>query len=91
VGAPVILTHELMPSRSRRLRRMSNSSSSSASSGGMDFTGALTILFIGLKLGGVITWPWLWVLSPLWIPIALLLGIGIIALIGVALAVIFDK
>lgn len=74
---------------------MSNSSSSSASSGGIGFTGALTILFIGLKLGGVITWPWLWVLSPLWIPIALLLGIGIIALIGAALAalltVIFDK
>ena len=32
------------------------------------FTGLLAILFIGLKLTGVITWPWLWVLSPIWIP-----------------------
>ena len=31
------------------------------------FTGLLTILFIGLKLTGYITWSWLWVLSPLWI------------------------
>ena len=44
---------------------MSNSSSSS--SGGIGFFGLLTILFIGLKLGGVINWSWLWVLSPLWI------------------------
>jgi hypothetical protein len=26
----------------------------------------LTTLFVGLKLGGVINWAWLWVLSPLW-------------------------
>ena len=31
------------------------------------FCGALTLLFIALKLCGTITWPWLWVLSPLWI------------------------
>lgn len=31
------------------------------------FCGALTILFIALKLCGTITWSWLWVLSPLWI------------------------
>lgn len=28
---------------------------------------ALTVLFIALKLGGVITWSWVWVLAPLWI------------------------
>lgn len=28
---------------------------------------ALTVLFIALKLGGVITWSWIWVLAPLWI------------------------
>jgi hypothetical protein len=44
---------------------MSNTSSSSG--GGIGFAGLLTILFIGLKLGGVINWSWLWVLSPLWI------------------------
>jgi hypothetical protein len=44
---------------------MSNSFSSSSS--GIGFPGLLTVLFIGLKLTGHITWPWVWVLSPLWI------------------------
>jgi uncharacterized protein (DUF983 family) len=34
---------------------------------GIGFVGLLTILFIGLKLTGTITWSWFWVLSPLWI------------------------
>ena len=28
---------------------------------------ALTILFIALKLTGYISWPWLWVISPIFI------------------------
>lgn len=44
---------------------MSNESSSSSS--GIGFVGMLAILFIGLKLGGVIDWAWIWVLSPIWI------------------------
>jgi hypothetical protein len=43
------------------------SSNSSSTSGGIGFSGALTLLFIGLKLGNVIDWSWWWVLSPLWI------------------------
>jgi len=31
------------------------------------------VLFVGLKLGGVIAWSWWWVLSPLWIPVAVVL------------------
>jgi hypothetical protein len=31
------------------------------------FTGALTLVFITLKLLGEITWSWWWVLSPIWI------------------------
>lgn len=38
--------------------------------GGIGFCGLLTIVFIVLKLLNIITWPWLWVLSPLWIPLA---------------------
>ena len=34
---------------------------------GIGFSGLLTIVFIVLKLLGVINWSWLWVLSPLWI------------------------
>lgn len=31
------------------------------------FAGLLAIVFITLKLMGVIEWAWVWVLSPLWI------------------------
>lgn len=37
------------------------------SAGGVGFTGLLTIVFIALKLCGVINWSWVWVLSPIWI------------------------
>lgn len=47
--------------------RLRVSSSSSSRSGGIGFVGLLQVLFIGLKLGGVIHWSWWWVLSPLWI------------------------
>jgi hypothetical protein len=47
------------------------SKSNSAASGGIGFTGLLAILFIGLKLLGKIDWSWTWVLSPIWIPIAI--------------------
>ena len=54
---------------------MSNSSSSSSSSGGIGCLGLLavllTVLFVGLKLTGHIAWPWLWVISPVLIYIAL--------------------
>ena len=33
----------------------------------MKFLDWLTLLFIGLKLTGQITWSWIWVLSPFWI------------------------
>lgn len=52
-----------------------------SSVGGIGFFGALTILFIGLKLGNVITWSWLWILAPMWIPTI----IGIMVLIIYAL------
>lgn len=47
---------------------------SKSSNGGIGFLGLLTILFIGLKLTGHIEWSWIWVLSPLWMPIALILA-----------------
>lgn len=31
----------------------------------MNFPALLTVLFVGLKLTGYITWPWLWVISPI--------------------------
>lgn len=57
-------------------------SESSSSSSGIGLTGALGLLFIGLKLGGVIHWSWWWVLSPFWIPLGIALVIGIVILVA---------
>ena len=38
---------------------------------GIGFWGLLGIVFITLKLLGIINWSWLWVLSPIWIPFAI--------------------
>jgi hypothetical protein len=54
------------------------SKNTSSSSSGLSFTGALTILFIGLKLAHVINWSWWWVLSPIWISLSLALFILLI-------------
>jgi hypothetical protein len=62
----------------KQSRSKTMSSSSSTSSSGLSFTGALTILFIGLKLGNVIHWSWWWVLSPIWISLSLALFILLI-------------
>lgn len=55
--------------------------SSNASNGGIGVLGLLAILFIGLKLGGVIAWSWWWVLAPIWIPLAIVLAI-VLAVVG---------
>ena len=47
-------------------------------SNGIGLTGVLFIVFLVLKLTGNINWSWLWVLSPIWIPIALFIGIALI-------------
>jgi len=49
---------------------------SNASSSGIGFLGLLTIVFIVLKLLKIITWSWLWVLAPIWIPVSIFLGIA---------------
>jgi hypothetical protein len=48
--------------------------SSEGSSGGIGFLGALTLIFITLKLTGHIDWSWWWVLSPLYLPVALIVA-----------------
>jgi len=59
------------------------SSTTQASSGGIGFCGLLTIVFIVLKLLGKIDWGWIWVLSPLWIPLGMVLGVFLIVGIGI--------
>ncbi len=43
--------------------------------------GILGLIFITLKLTGYITWSWLWVLSPFWIPLAIAAVIFLIVFI----------
>ena len=71
----------------RSLRMSSNSSQKQ--SGGISFAGALGLLFIGLKLGHVINWPWVWVLAPFWVGLALLVAIVLVLCLvaGIATAV----
>jgi hypothetical protein len=45
---------------------------SESKTGGIGFFGLLTIVFITLKLTDYIDWSWWWVLSPLWIPFAII-------------------
>lgn len=59
-------------------------SKENSGSSGIGFCGLLTIAFIVLKLLGVITWSWWWVLSPAWISFALaLLLIIVLAIVEV--------
>ena len=58
---------------------------------GLGFTGALTILFIALKLLGKINWSWWWVLSPVWISALLCVSILLVVCIFGILIVLFEK
>ena len=60
---------------------MDNNSNSKT---GIGFTGLLQLLFIALKLVGVIDWSWIWVLSPRWIT-------GIVIIIAVIVLIICAK
>jgi len=58
---------------------------SNSNTGGIGFAGLLAIVFITLKLTGYIAWSWWWVLSPLWIPLALVVTILLlVTIVGVA-------
>jgi hypothetical protein len=48
---------------------------------GISFAGLLTVLFIGLKLGQIIDWPWVWVLAPIWMSIVFGLIVFLVFLI----------
>lgn len=63
----------------------------STSTGGISFFGLLTIVFITLKLIGTIDWSWLWVLSPIWIPFALVFLILLIQLTIAAFGSVSNK
>ncbi len=49
------------------------------------FVDILAIVFIVLKLTNFIDWPWIWVLSPLWLGIAIFMAIVIV----IAIIIVF--
>ena len=50
--------------------------------GGLGIVSILTIVFIVLKLSGVIKWHWIWVLSPIWISAVTAVAVFSVILIG---------
>jgi len=69
---------------------MSRNSSSSSSSGGIGVLSLLGVLFVGLKLGGLINWSWWWVTAPFWGGFALIFTIAIIIGVLFLLKVLLD-
>ena len=63
---------------------MASDNKSSVHYSGITFGGLLTIVFIALKLTNHIDWSWWWVLSPLWIEMALVFLTVVIVLIVLA-------
>lgn len=63
--------------------------SNNKSSGGLGIPTILLVVFLVLKLTNNIDWSWWWVLSPLWIPFALLIGIVFTALLIMVVALTF--
>lgn len=59
------------------------SDSNNNNGGGIGFIGLLTILFIGLKLTGHITWSWIWVLSPLWIGLVIFVCLFVVVFLNI--------
>lgn len=54
-----------------------------ARNSGMGFISVLTLILTVLKLTNNISWPWVWVLSPLWISVLLFLAtVAIIMIAG---------
>lgn len=51
------------------------------SSGGVGLFTLMFILFLGLKLGGIIAWSWWWVTAPLWGPLVFIVSIVILCAI----------
>lgn len=65
--------------------------SEKASSGGVGFLGLLTVAFVVLKLTHFIDWSWWWVWSPLWLPVALVLGVCVVVLLVLGVIALFDR
>ena len=58
--------------------------SDNKTTGGIGLGTLLFLIFLVMKLaeiGSVANWSWWWVTSPLWIPVAIVVGLGLLVLI----------
>lgn len=63
------------------------------SSGSIGLGTIVFLILLVMKLGGigqVAEWSWFWVTAPLWIPIAFLIGLGVVATL-ISLILLFFK
>ena len=60
-------------------------------SGGMGFLGALTVLFVALKLTGYIDWSWWWVTAPIWGGASVALALALLGLTGFGAYKLYGK
>lgn len=57
---------------------------------GISFNTALFLLFLGLKLGHVISWSWWWIFAPFWIPVLVVLAILAVIVLGALVMKVLD-
>ena len=55
--------------------------------GGLELLSVLGIVFVVLKLVGIIDWSWIWVLCPFWIEIALFIILYIVFKIAMKIVI----
>lgn len=70
---------------------MSSETGSAAATGGLSFMSLLGLIFITLKLCGVVNWSWWIVLLPLYGPVAAVLTIIAILLLTIGVISLFEK
>lgn len=51
----------------------------------------VTIIFVILKLCGVLSWSWWWVLSPLWVGVAIIIVVAVLIWLFGCIAVIIEE
>lgn len=56
--------------------------------------GLITLIFVVSKIAGWVTFSWLWVFAPLWLPLAVVLGglalFWIVALLLILIGIVWD-
>ena len=64
---------------------------SSSSSSGIGFFGLLELVFIVLKLCGIIHWSWIWVFMPTLLPIILVLVVCLVLVLRCCILHLFEN